>query len=215
MTATSFVVGIDEARDKLALQDLPEVNDAIARGLTAAHVFFSSVLGTSFEESLARKDVFFLDSALHPVRPHFQFRLRLTQAFVKPGSVSLFYAGSRRDVLDPSMAAAISSTEYYVDTEKGIVYLDDLGSDSFTTSGVSYRDKFVRVDYDAGFGATTGVTPPEWLKEAILAWLPSAIVVKSQDIDGWAKTAMTIRQLATDMVAPYTRESAFNFHPIY
>ncbi len=218
MAGTKLIVDVDDAREKLSLQDLAEINDALEKGLTAAHVFFASALGSVFEESTGRKDVFFLDDNLIPVRQNNQFRLRLKQAFVKPGSASLVYADTRRGVLDPAVAVAVPAEDFYLDEAKGLVYLDDASDQCTTLSALdatSYKNKYIAVTYDAGFGDNTGVIPPEWLREAVLAWLPSALMQKSDNLSEDLKIATDIRQMAIEIVAPYKRESALNFHPIY
>lgn len=219
MAGTKLIVDADEVRERMSLADLPEIIEAIDRGLTAAHVAFAGALGSTFEEIVDTSEVFFLDSSLHPLHPNNQLRLRLKKAFVKPGSVAIRYGLTRGVAMDVAQSTVIPSTDFIVDTDKGLVYIDDIeqrdGASFSALAGTNYNDKYVVVTYTAGFGATSGVNPPEWLREAVLAWMPGALLTKSDDYDKQKKMADNIREQAVLMVEPYKRESAFNYMPIY
>src|SRR4051812_31324350 len=114
MAGTKLIVDADDVRTRMSLSDLPEINEAISSGLTAAHVAFASVLGTTFEEKLNQTDIFYLNPDLHAVQPNNQFRLRLKRAFVDPTSISIHYATTRLGALD-SQAALVPATDYVLD----------------------------------------------------------------------------------------------------
>lgn len=212
MASLKLIIDEETVRNRLTLEDKEDINNAIAEGLNAAHAFFQGVLGTAFEENIAAQDVFYLDTDLIPVLPNKQYRLRLTQALVKPGSVSMKYSDTRQEAL-AATADVLPSDDFYVDDERGLVYIDAEG----TSQGYSYAKKFVVVTYQAGIGATTGVKAPPWLVEAVIAWMPSFLLYTShgQEPDKILKTVQSIQGQASNMVNRYKRETALQFLPIY
>lgn len=204
MAGIKLIVDTEAVRTRFSLEDLQDVNDAIDSGLVAAHAAFQGALGTAFEENTLT-DVFFMDSGAD-ILPSGQFRLRLKQAFVKPGSVTIKYAGTRKDALGAS-AETMLAEDYHVDMDKGLVFID---------SG-TYDDQYVVVTYTAGFSTSTGVKPPDWLQEAVMAWIPSALLYASHttDPDKIIGKAKEIQLLALSMIDRYKRETAFQLLPIY
>lgn len=218
----NLIISVEDVRGRLSLPNIPEINDAIERALTACYVFFNAVLGTTFEPQAGLVDTFYLDPDRNVAQPNRMFRLRLKQAFLKPSSAVLVYAGSRGELA--TAPVALPSMDYKLDEDKGLLYIDAVDDCASFDSAVlafsagDYRRKYVQVTYTAGFDSTdlvTGVLPPQWLKEAMLAWLPSALLTKSDDVQKQLTTAVEIRKLAAAMVEPFKRESALAYHPIY
>lgn len=219
MATPELIVSIEDVRERMSLPNVPEINDAIERGLNACHVAFAAVLGSAFEATASLVDIFYLNEDLHALRPNNLFRLRLRQAFVKPGSVSLIYADTRKGLTDSPTAFPVA--DYQLDLNKGLVFIDDVSSiNTLTTAwqSDSYRNKYVQVTYTAGFKTAaldTGVLPPDWLVEAVKAWMPSVLFNKADDIAKQMQVALEVRRQALIMIEPYKRETAFNFHPIF
>jgi len=204
MASTTLVVDADTVRERMSLQDLEDINTAIESGLLAAHLFFAPILGTPFEPVTATTDVFFLDSNLFTTLPNKMFRLRLKQAFVHAGSVSVKFAGLRVGALSAG-AEAMPSADFYIDVEKGLVFID----------ANSYDQKFVVVTYSAGFDATHKA--PEWLKQAVLAYMPSILLYQSMQAEPEkvSKQVLQIQNQASQMVTHKKRETALQLSPIY
>ena len=191
-------------RTRYSLQDLSDINSALDSGISAAHLFFQGILGTDFDEQ-NHTDVFYLDSSVPTY--HKMFRLRLTQAFVKPGSLTIDYSPTR------SWSSALAYPAGYsnVDLNRGLVFLDEMGE-----SG-SHANKYFSISYTAGFGTGVGaVVPPAWLKEALLSWMSSVLVFSAyKEEPGKAvPIAESIKKEAAQMVDRYKRETALQHLPI-
>jgi hypothetical protein len=200
---SKYIISAVDVRTRYSLQDLSDINTALDSGINAAHLYFQGVLGTSFDEA-TRTDVFYLDTAVVPAYNK-MFRLRLTQAFLKPG-ISVGTGDKRGSSSEPLPAEG-----FQIDLDRGLVFLDEMGE-----SG-SYAGKYVSVTYTAGFGTgVDAVLPPGWLKEALLSWMSSVLVFSAyKEEPGKAvPIAESIKREAASMVERYKRETALQFLPI-
>lgn len=200
-----YIISAVDVRTRYSLQDLSDVNLALDSGIAAAHLFFEGILGTSFDES-THTDMFYLDAGMIPAY-HGQFRLRLKQAFVKPGTVVVMH-GDRRN----SLTGGVVDTEFTADLERGLVFLDN--DPEF---GTNYASRYVSVTYTAGFGTGAGaVIPPGWLKEALLSWMSSVLVFSAYKEEPGKAVPISeaIKREASSMVERYKRETALQHLPI-
>jgi hypothetical protein len=200
----SKIISAVDVRTRYSLQDLSDVNSALDSGIVSAHLFFEGVLGTSFDEA-TRTDVFYLDTAVVPSYNK-MFRLRLTQAFLKPGSCSVGFGDKRGSSSEP-----FPTDGSQIDLDRGLVFLDEMGEWG------SYSGKYVSVTYTAGFGTGAGaVVPPGWLKEALLSWMSSVLVFSAykEHPDKAIPIAESVKREAASMVDRYKRETALQFLPI-
>jgi len=183
----------------MSLSDLPEINTAIDSALNAAHLHFQGLLRTSFSPTSGLTDTFYLRENEFPENINGFLRLRLSRGFIDPTSLQL----TSGDTLS-TIAAVVGATEYGVDADKGILYLDD-----------SYESKYVQVVYDCGFAGN--VKPPDWLKEAILSFVPS--VLNSQQTTNRADeaeaTSSQARNLTEVTIEPYLRRVPFCYKPLF
>jgi len=195
--ALKMVIDSDAVRERMALQDLPDINLAIDSALNAAHILYQSLLDTPFEPVTGVQEVFYLDPDRYPIVPRGGYRLRLGRAFVKASSV-VVELGTDED-------SFTAFTGFKVDATKGLVMIPEADGE----------DMYVRVTYSAGFDATNPA--PDWLKEAILAQMP--IVLNSQQTTNRSEeaypTANLSRELASQMVEAHLRGTAFHYRPIY
>ena len=201
---SKYIISAVDVRIRYSLQDLSDINTALDSGIAAAHLFFQGVLGTSFDEA-TRTDVFYLDPGIVPAYNK-QFRLRLTQAFVKPGTLAVGYGDSRIPPGEPFPTAG-----YYHDLDRGLVFLDE------RSEWGTYANKFVAVSYTAGFGTgVDAVVPPAWLREALLSWMSSVLVFSAyKEEPGKAiPIAESIKREAASMVDRYKRETGLQHLPI-
>lgn len=232
-----FVVTRDEVRERYSLEDRQDINDKLDSGLKSAHLFFQGSLGTEWEEVSNQTDVFFLNRELFPVNPNASFRFRLKRGFVRSSPAPVIkYAVRRRDLTDVTQYTTLDATYYTVDYEKGIVFLDD---DFLDIQGAAVDqwsgetgNRFFAITYSAGFdnevvsvqgnpdGTPATVIPatnpaPDWLKEAILAWMASVLAMASNaDNPSMAISASEkIQNAAADMIAYKKREIGFAFSP--
>jgi hypothetical protein len=208
--AVKLIIDAAAVRERYVLQDLPDINAAIDSALPSAHIFFQEILGTEFTEQVHR-DVFYLDDDLFPALLNDQFRLRLKQAFLKPGTLAINYAETRRLALSGDILL-LDETDFFVDMDKGLVFVDAVGTER------ALHKTYVVVEYTAGFGTGAGaVKPPDWLKEAVMAYMASAWLYSShgEEPEKTAKQALEIQQAAANMVNSHKRETALQLLPLY
>jgi len=202
--ATKLIVDTASVLQRMSLPtDVSSVSDAIDSALASAHVFFEGRLGTQITALQALTDYFFVDSKLIGFAPNGLYRLRLRQAFVKTGTVSLTTSYTRKGIhavgADPVLAE-----DFEVDLVKGLVYLDE-----------SLADRYVAVTYSAGFDSAN--KPPEWLVEAMYAYIPSVLNLSqpTNRDDESLKVAIQVQNLAGSMVDAYKRETSLQLSPLY
>lgn len=196
------IVSTDDLRQRMGLQDISEINDALDSALTAAHTVFQGLLETQFEPRQGLQDVFHLDRDAFPVVKNSLFRLRLKQAFVKVGSVSVKVSNNKFDFTQGETLS--SGSDFAIDFTKGVVYVSE-----------EFAGKFAQVTYDAGFDATNKA--PFWLVEAVMAYVPN--VLNSQQTTNRSSEAEPAAKenakIAIPMVEPYMRGKALQLKPIF
>lgn len=204
MTAAVNIVDVATVRERMALQNLAEVNTLISSGLTAAQAFFEAILGSQFDEVVDQNNVFFLDSNLH--YPYAEmFKMRLKRMFLVSASV-VVYAGATRKIVLESDAEVVETEDYDVDYEKGIVSIVE-----------GYADTFIRIKFSSGFDASANPAP-EWMKEAILAYMPSVVINQnpSNVAPNAEKLTLEIKKMAAGLVDGHLRPLfPPQFNPLY
>lgn len=194
-----LLVSVEQVKSRMALSEDLSSDPSIESAILAAQSYIASVLDSSFETVTSKADTFFLDTDIYAKRRD-EYRLRLRQGFL--GSTpSLVYATSYVNLSkDPT---AIDPDDFRVDLTKGIVYV--------TSDLEGY---YTRVTYDAGFALESEA--PDWLKEVILAYVPSVINVtqvtnRSSEVESVLKGDKA--QVAV-MLEPYMRGRAFHSYPM-
>lgn len=197
--AVKLYVDPELVRNRMSLPDQADVNSAIESAIGASQLIIEGLLETKFDSVTDKVDTFFLDEDRHPVIPDGYFRLRLSQAFVKSGSV-VVKAG---DTLD-DVSTTIASTEYKVDQAKGVVYVPE-----------AYSKMYVSVTYNAGFDATNKI--PDWLTEVIVSHVPTVINVQqiSNRDDEATEVNKTHMQLSNTLLQTHMRGKAFHIYPLF
>lgn len=142
-------------RDRLVLDDKPEVNEVIRSAISGAMPSISASLFSGFDYG-ARTDVFLLDRVLH----HFEGRytLRLSAGFLVNTPTTPVVCTVSDSLEGASSGSVVSGA--WVKDELGFVVLPDPTGDLF-------HHKFVRVSYTSGFRKYADV--PDWLKEVAIA----------------------------------------------
>jgi hypothetical protein len=122
------------------------------------------LLDSNFIPTTGATSIFFLDKdSFSNVRPGKVFRIYLPTGFIDPTTIVLTEGDSWNACTDPVQAEDIA-----VDAEKGIIKVDEL----------YHADKYIKVTYDYG---VTASTMPEWLKEAILSFVPIMFYMPSSN----------------------------------
>lgn len=195
-----MLVTVQQVRDRMALDpQLIGVNPTIESAIRAAHLR----IRTEYDSELQKRsnvDTFWLDSVIHNgVRPGGMFRLYLNHAFTRVAPAVKVEAGS-------TIGELAEIGDFQIDRERGIVYVPE-----------RYEDQFVRITYDSGFGTGEENSAPEWLKEAILAYVP-VVFNFSNPANNDPKQEKMNRQSgdhALAIVAPYKRNIGFCIRPAY
>jgi len=191
-------VTVADVKTRMALSpNLVGVDPFIQSGITAAYLYVKGEMDSDFDQQV-RTEQFYLDESMNGgITPNGFWRLRtvsglidLTQPFV------VIYSDSW-DMSDP---VAVPSNQIKIDPQKGVISIPhapgNFGSrirsalEEQSGAGLQ-RGKFVQVTYTAGFIATLNPppdplpnpvpdptytitpTPPDWLVEAILAYVPA------------------------------------------
>lgn len=197
--ALKMIVDADMVRERMSLGDIDGINQALDSALVAAHLHYEGLLQTTFAQQVGVENVFYTDSDWFPAPVNGFLRLRLSNGFVDPSSVVLAVGDS-----SSAISESVASTSYSVDPVKGVVYLSD-----------EYENKFVKVTFTSGFSAT--IKPPDWLKEAILSFVPS--ILNNQQTTNRADEAKTTsdqaRNLTERTVEAHLRSTPFCFRPVF
>lgn len=198
-----LLVDASQVRDRMALPDHVDVNTSLDSILPAAHLVFQSILQTKFEGIAGKTDLFCVNRHRFPVLDG-HYRCRLTQAFVKTTPAVVVEISLTRT----SGYITLSLDQYYVDHEKGIVFVGQTVLESLGDV------VWVKVTYSAGFDSEN--KPPDWLLEGILTYVP-AILNDQQTTnrsDESFRQYQDNMQLAEVLLAAHLRGSAFHFRPV-
>lgn len=151
------LVTVAEVKTRL-VSSLTGVDALVEQGIEAAQYRIESALACRLDKD-TYEHVFYLDDTVHNgIQPGKRFRLFLECGFVVEDSITVS-AGE-----DPDDLEELEDTDWSIDLEKGVVYVKN-----------TYVGQYVKVEYSAGFelvSSTVTPTPPGWLKEAILSYVP-------------------------------------------
>lgn len=191
-----MVVSTETVVQRLALPDEPSVKAAVNSALISAHLHIQSILQTPFDP-INKAELFWAKKGTWPVNPAGRLRLRLSHGFVREVTTVMVKEVRSSDPTE------LTTDEYSVDLVKGIVNVDE-----------AYEGYFIAVEYSAGFTSTNKA--PEWLKEAILAYVPYVMAIPHATTG-----AKEIKDVANDgrgtiarMLEPYSRNLAWSFRPV-
>lgn len=200
MAAIKVITSEDVMR-RMGLQDYDGVANTIASAIKAAEIRFQSLLDTAFENG-SQTDIFYIEPEKFPVVENNMFKLRLKKAFVNPAAAMVVRAARTLDAV--STGLPLDTPQYLVTKDKGIVHID-----------ASFVGNYVSITYLSGFSDSN--KPPDWLKEAMLAYMP--YVLNNQQTTNrnaeQGEITKNIADLSAQMVAPYMRGVAWQYKAIY
>lgn len=186
------IVNATEVQTKMALPSIEAALPVIDSAIESAHLRMEAELGTRFDSGSVVEQ-FNCDPTIHNLVPDGFFRLRLSRCFLKAGT-------------EVTCAGEDITSSCTIRTERGFVFVpEDLAS-----------GKVVTVTYDYGFD--TGDTPPDWLKEAVLSYVPAAFYMGNPDVRDDASAAGVIEKAAAHALAVislHTRTMNFSLSPIF
>lgn len=212
------LVDSDELRVSLGIMDHPDVISSLDRAIIGAQIYFEEVLQTKLMRQ-SNLDNFNIDPTVIYIVPDGYYRLRLRNSFVRdPIVVTLYdtYPALAMDaggvILDPAKG------DYFVDKVKGVVHVN---RDRATNINIVYKftevpkkSMFVKVTYESGF--SNKAEAPEWLREALSAYVPSLITQKQ--ITNRAPESAEIYKIGKEhaftLMEPYLRDVGFTFRAL-
>lgn len=212
------LIDSEELRLSLGIMDHPDVIASLDRAIIGAQIYFEEVLQTRLMRQ-SNIDNFNINPDIIYIVPDGYYRLRLRNSFVRdPIVVTLYdsYPALAMDqggiLLDPTKG------DYFVDKNKGIVHVN---KEKATNVNIVYRytdvprkTMFVKVTYDSGL--SNKADAPEWLKEAISAYVPALITQKqiTNRSSEAAEIYKTGKEHAFALLSPYLRDVGFTFRAL-
>ena len=203
--ALKWIIDADRVIERMALQNISEVVTAVEAALNTAHAVLQGMLHTVFEPTAtARSDTFYLDANRYPGTADNLSCCKLAQAFVWASDVSITSNVESRKALNSS-PSTVEAENYLLDPLRGYVFIEN-----------DYLGSWVKITYKAGFDATH--KSPDWLQEAVLAYLPHLLVQPSGAMDTAAMTAATEAEkmawnVTAKIIEPFLRNRAMQFTP--
>lgn len=199
----------EQAKARLHLN--PEVNppslvQTLKDSIIGAQLRVEGLLSSKLAHQ-ANNDIFYTSTdAFNGIRIGGLFRLYLASGLVRPDTVEVFSGSAWNDCNDP-----IPNTDYKVDPQKGLVFLDDK----------KYPNRFVRVASESGFTPASedlnlaGDVLPEWLAEVCLTFLPLTYYPPAaNDKLSKVESSGLLLQHANDVIRPYLRNNSFCLKPL-
>lgn len=195
------MITVGNVRDRMVLPDAAANAPALQSAINGAYLRVEAELDTKLERINGNVDVFLLDkSKCGYVIPDNVFRLRLRRSFVKTAGFAIL----RSDSLDFTDAEALTAADFKVNYESGYVFVNK-----------EYENDYLQVSYDSGFD--TAADAPDWLKEAILTYVPVIFLMnqpskkKSENLPNVTASA----NHAMRMLEPGKRTMGFAISPVY
>lgn len=192
-----LVVDREDVKAGMALPNVDDIDAALDRALIQTHAYFQGILDTPFEPVEGEVETFFLDRLAYPIIPNGFFRLRLKRGFVKESSVVMLN-GVLVDTIDGTFD---EPTDVKIDAERGVIHVAQI-----------WADNYVQVTYDAGFDSDN--SPPDWLREAVLAYVPT-IVNREVPQRGQGKISPAPAEPYAIMLSSHMRGIAFHIRSMY
>ena len=184
--------------------ELAGVDAALGRAVISAQTALSGILDTSLMKA-TRVDVFYLDADYNCMVPNGIFHLRLKQAFA---SITSLKVGSTLSTITETLDPALSFLRADL-LERGYVSVSD-----------ELKGKYIEVTYEAGFDADNLDEVPDWLKEAIYAYIPAVLKMTATPPQGSQKEspaamAKVAMEHANNIMLPFNRRLGFALQPAF
>lgn len=195
-----YLITLDEVKERMGLNPGNVAQDeALYSGMRAAHLRVEAEMETVFAEA-SYTDQFYLDPSYNGVVPNKMFRLKLRNGFLRSTPDVSVGSAWNTDVGD---LEALDSTLFKTDLQRGIVQVPE-----------SYQKQYVTISYGAGFDA--GESVPEWLKEALLGYIPLLLNFSSlsnNNAEAETTTQLNVQHVMS-VLAPYRRNIGLCMLPI-
>lgn len=210
---TKLVITTDDVRTRMQLPAISDIDNVLDVAIPAAQLRTEGFLDSRFQPA-SYSDLFFLDADINSsVRPGQVFRLYLKTGLVDMTQpITVGYADYWN-----GPQTVMPSTDYKLDPIKGLLYVSERGLGASNTGmplGDPYLDKYVTVNYNAGFTPTNPA--PDWVKECVIAYVP--IVLNSGETTNRNQEAEKVYALgenhALEVAGPYRRNRGLCIMPM-
>lgn len=198
---SALLITVAESKARMAISALlTEVDPGVESAIRASQIRIASEYGSELHKRTDNNDVFFLDfDSFSGIQPGGVFKLQLSNAFVEEASLVLTYGDAWNRTSTP-----LPEGSYEVDLVRGIVIV----------AAEVAKDMYVQAKYTSGFETPDQL--PEWLKEALLAYVP--VVFNFGQPTNRKDEAKDQARLSGDhalaCLALYRRNTGFTFRPI-
>jgi len=178
------VITPEDVQIKMALPQLEGARPVVEEAITAAQKRMEAELGTLFDHGTLT-EVYNCDLSVNGMVADGYFRLMLSRCFV----------------IENTVVVTIGDTDVTADCIikplRGLVYIhEDVATDVDVT-----------VTYEYGF--VDGDAVPDWLREAVISYVPAAFYMGNPDVRQDASAAEVIKQAAAhslSVLAPHSRK---------
>ena len=213
-------VDAEEVRLNLGLMDHPDVIASLERAIIGAQIYFEEVLQTKLMKQ-SNTDAFNVDPKLIYIVPDGFYRLRLRNSMVRSDvalAVTRYETYPSLMTNQGGVVMDMAAGDYFINANKGVVHINSERC-SIANQYMNYINTpkysfFFKVSYDSGIA--TKSESPEWLKEAIINYVPSLITQKQ--VTNRSEQADTIykqgKEHAFTLLSPYLRDVGFCFRAL-
>jgi hypothetical protein len=200
-----LLISNEVVKSRMAIGDdilgvAPFIESAIGAAQLRIGVELDSNL--QFQES---EDIFHLDPGVfNDVVPAGLFRLKLRSGLARKDLALTITSGRAWNECNEPLDITTAGKVDYI---RGIVYVDQR----------MYSDKFVKVAYSSGYEDSDIEIVPDWLTEAILAYVPVVwnFGAPTNRNDEAEKGARMSGDHAMAIVSPYLRNIGFTYRPVF
>ena len=214
------LVDSEELRQALGLMEHEDVIASLDRAIIGSQIYFEEVLQTRLMKE-SNSDNFNIDPKLIYIVPDGFYRLRLRNSFVRDTpalTVTLYESFPALMTNQGGIVLDASKGDYFLDNKKGVLHINQ-GMASVANAYTNYINTprytmFAKVTYESGF--VSKADAPEWLKEAISAYVP--VLITQKQVTNRSEQAAEIYKTGKDhaftLMAPYLRDVGFCFRPL-
>jgi hypothetical protein len=217
----------DLVKSRMSINDdIDGIDDVLESALGASQLRVQADLESVFDLTY-QTDLFYLDSSMfNGIQPNGLFNLKLSTGLVRDDDPNFPLVIEFAPVWNyftqyPQYVNPVLATDYKVDMSRGVVQVSAGGNranrwlgETQPGSSAGYKNQYVQVSYQSGFKSQAEV--PEWLQEALIAYIPS-IMNQSQTTNRSAEAAQIATlamQHSMGVLAPYLRKKGFMIDPM-
>lgn len=193
-------IRVQDLKDRMGINPELDVDSALESAIHAAQLRLEQYIDSKLERQTWHTRFHLDKDSYSGIQPGGMFRCYLQSGLVTRMVPMVVRYGDAWNVITQVMPEA----DYYVDTDKGICYIDE-----------KWADRFVSIEYATGYEKASQV--PGWLSEAIMAYAPvvlnfSQVTNRNDEAEAGYRTS---GDHALAVAAPYTRNVGMTIRPLF